>query len=563
MNINRKLSAKLIRSGLFQDSSFIKVFDASSFSIFIKGSKFSERILKSSNFRDLNTVYSNISKMDFALVVILLENEILLCNDPFGAYPLYLMLDKDNEVIVDNLNFLNREVLTNYDDFAIADYYLFHHVVGQNTLHQNVKRIPGHSVIRIDKNGNIEVKKNPAVYGTSGVNKISDALALSNQLSLGRSNHKTFLTLTGGYDSRLLLSLLLSEKADFETLTWGIKGNLQTEVAKQLSEKFNLIHHEIELGNDFTARIPQYIRKIFEKTPDSPFILDMPQFIYYSDLIAEKYGSADLVTGFMGSELLRGPSYSSEVLLTKFVADLYRTKSYEQLKKLILDKLINSKLFKNEFVYDNINSLAERYVLYSSVGIENLNSDCQVDYLLNEKYGKLFGQIIRLHNDSINLINPYLNVHFVSNQISRTFNQKTLYHNSKLLNFLSYRYYAQLINEIYPELLETKVDKGGFKLVDLLTIPGVIKIFYHKYFLDKKSIIRQKYSSPIDYSDWLKYIVIDVFSSNRSSSFSVLDYSNFQESVEAHYDKLSKIDKNSLIVLAGLQLFDKYLKDEL
>lgn len=561
MKIKSSTNFHVIKQLLLEDNTFNLIGNNSIQTLLFKGSSTNKNLFSMGNLREVQCVSDVFYNFDYGIAILIRENEIIIFNDRFGAYPLFINKDIDGIQIVDNLNYLSKEILKEYDELSIVDYYLFHHVVGQNTLHQNIKRIPGHSMIKIDNDCNIEVKKNPADYGIFGVDKISDSLALSNQLSLGKSNHKTFLTLTGGYDSRLLLSLLLSENADFETLTWGIKGNLQTEVAKELSKNFNLIHHEIELGNDFTVKIPQYIRQIFEKTPDSPFILDMPQFIYYSDLIAEKYGAVDIVTGFMGSELLRGPSYSSEVLLTKFVADLYRTKDDEQLKKLILDKLINSKLFKTEFVYDNINSLAERYVLYSSVGYENLNSDGQVDYLLKEKYGKLYGQIIRLHNDSINLINPYLNAHFVSNQTSRKFNNKTLYYNSKLLNFLSYRYYAQLINEIYPELLETKVDKGGFKLKDLLTIMGIVKIFYHKYFLDKKSVKRKKYSPPIDYSYWLKGIVIGTFNSERYTSFPALNYANIQKIVRDHYDSLSTIDKNSLIVLAGLQLFDRHIKD--
>lgn len=530
--------------------------------LFYKGSGYGLNLLKENRYSDINEIINLTEQFDYGIIVLIFNNTIYLFNDPYGAYPLFLNTNGNKTIVVDNINSFGRSMLSHYDELAIADYYLFHHAVGQNTLHRYIKRVRGNSIIKKEANGMIEVTSKRMLSRRLEIKKVSDETALSNHLKLAETNNIKLLTLTGGFDSRLLMSFLLSKSTNFETVTWGSVGNLQSHIAKKLSREFNLNHNEITLDDEFINQIPQLIKQIFLTTPDSPFILDMPQFLYYSDLIVKKYGAVDLITGFMGSELLRGPTYSSEVLLTKFIADLYKIKSFQDLKSIIHTSLSYSNLFNIEYINDNINALAERYVLYSSVGYERFNDTGQVNYLLNEKYGKMYSQIIRLHNKSINLINPYLNCHFINNQMLRNL-KGSFYSDSKFKNFKSYRYYADLIRKVYPGLLRTEIDKGGFYLKDLLTTSGFMRILINKYILKRKSSRLAEYSSVINYSEWLNEMIKESFNSESKSSLPMLNYGLINKLLDSGYENLTMKEKNSFIVLGGINMFMNHVNNEL
>ena len=56
----------------------------------------------------------------------------------------------------------------------------------------------------------------------------------------------------------------------------------------------------------------------------------------------------------MGSEIIRGPSYSSEVTLTKFAASIQLCESKQEIKQKLLDFQNEFKVISDEFLLKNL-----------------------------------------------------------------------------------------------------------------------------------------------------------------------------------------------------------------
>ena len=102
-------------------------------------------------------------------------------------------------------------------------------------------------------------------------------------------------------------------------MTWGQEGNLQTSTAEKISQQYNIVHKDIKLDASFQSEMNQYLEEIITTGSESPFAIDIPQFIHMCKALDK---GTNLISGFMGSEIIRGPSYSSQVTLMKFAADI-------------------------------------------------------------------------------------------------------------------------------------------------------------------------------------------------------------------------------------------------
>ena len=99
----------------------------------------------------------------------------------------------------------------------------------------------------------------------------------------------------------------------------------------------------------------------------------------------------NLISGFMGSEIIRGPSYSSQVTLTKFAADIGLAKTKEEIKLLIQEFQTEYPFLDDTVVNQNIDKLVDLYADYSKIGKQNSNRNTSIfKYLFLEKYPKIY-----------------------------------------------------------------------------------------------------------------------------------------------------------------------------
>lgn len=445
--------------------------------------------------------------LEYGFVAIQEGDTIDIYNDIFGAYPLFIST-KNNEVALSN--FFDFSAEDELDTIAVIQFIHFNHILKERTLSKHTRRIKGGSIISINKQelscnilNNWQSLEKELFGSPMALPEVKSWSTFKNFISDSKkADNPNVLTLTGGFDSRLLFGVLLDSGEHFDTLTWGQEGNLQTTTAEKISQQYKISHREIKLDASFQSKMNQYLEEIITAGSESPFAIDIPQFIHMCKALDK---GTNLISGFMGSEIIRGPSYSSQVTLTKFAADIGLAESRSRIKELIYDFQKNHPFIEDTQIEDSIETLVDDYATYSRVERDKTEKNHSIfKYLFLEKYPKIYGPIIKLHLDhDINLINPFMNIDFIKLMLHENSAASKLkpYQGNAFYNFKLYKYYAYALSDIYPDLNNTLVDRG-YKIKDLTSTAGLIRLplfqIYRKYLRQKTN----KGTPTVDSKKW-------------------------------------------------------------
>lgn len=492
--------------------------------------------------------------LEYGLVIIIdkINESITIFNDIYGAFPLFLETNENSKIIKNSFQFDPNKTL---NKLAIVQLLHFNHLLGKNTLNIETEKISGGQKIIVDKKGYSIID---FFTWNDYVNEIQKGIKVETRVLMNaaineslKSKTNPILTLTGGFDSRLLLGLLLQQKSKFSTITWGAPNNNQTSRAQEISSEFKIDHTNINLDEHFKNEVPRILNYILKNGTENPFITDIPQFIYMCEKLDK---NSDLISGFMGSEIIRGPSYSSQVTLTKFAADIGLSTSKEEIKELILKFNAQFPYISQSFIDQNMNELIEEYSSYSKIGLVNTNQKNSniFKYLFYEKYPKIYGPIIRFHHDlNINLINPYLDFTFIVKTLreNKALSEMTPYENGSLNNFYSYRFYAKEMKKIFPGLLHTKMDRG-YKLKDLISTFGIMKLIpYQVYRKFKNKNIPQ--IKVVDSNSWYAELIQNNVEINQQELKHVLNSTYINEN-RSKINTMTDLDKIKFQLILGL-----------
>ncbi|MDD3686431.1 MAG: hypothetical protein RBR71_13540 [Gudongella sp.] len=499
----------------------------------------------------------------FVIIVKKLCNTITIYNDIFGYNRVFYKKD-NKKILVSNSYSLLNDNKQSIAPYAILDLVLFHYLVGGSTPSNIIKKLKGGNKLLINKNECVEVPTKPIldffkdrfephVHTLKNTREI-----LQNEITSKLDNNKTtYLTLTGGFDSRTLLSVLLQSRIPFETITWGGKGNLQNNVSQEISSSFGIKHKDIYLSDDFIKEIFLYSQNIIEINPENPMILDMPQYLYMSKNIPE----SNIITGFMGSEIIRGPSVSSQTTLTQVAAKLALCNSLDEFYNFTSKFLDRLNLFNKEYINQILPEYIEKFYYHFTQASSTHKR--ALEFLFYEKYVGFFKNAVQLHKPH-NLINPYMNLDFITTIL----NQKTSILNYPVFNTSSkdhfdfYKVYAQIIKSAYPKMLNTRVDRG-YKIKHLTNFYDYPFLAYYHL---KNHILRRskvKYSKPLDYPLWMKQMILDNLQNSNSLNSDLFNL----ESINVILDKYSsgllndELMQKKLIILAGINLYNNSISN--
>ncbi|MBN1217150.1 MAG: hypothetical protein JXA99_17150 [Candidatus Lokiarchaeota archaeon] len=477
------------------------------------------------------------------------EQEIIFKNDMYGVYPLYYYFDKKFILSDDYLIIFKSLANTEVNKDALFDLILFNKMLGDKTLTKQIKRIKPSTEIKYIKN-TIALKNQSDILG-----KIK---SLEYQGKIGQSinesiidnlniNKEIILTLSGGFDTRALFSIMLDSELTFKTLTWGQAGSREMLLTKSLSKKFNIKHIELILNNSYIKNLENYIERFIGKNLGNPLILDTIHYEYMNERISDK----NVITGFCGSEIIRGLSlFGYQTFFTYPAFWLLSLKDEMKVSSLLKKYILNLNCFTNDFedcFYDYLHSLFEYRELYSLLSIE----EKFLIYILYEIYPKYFGTIINtLYNN--NVINPFMHIGFISKYLEKQkkFNKVQTNKYNAYQRFSTYKFYSDLIRATTPELLHTSSDRG-YSLHHLQNSrfdKVMIEIVKNK----KNSI---NYPKTIDYSLWMKNKII------KEENFSHLtnEIKFFNDVSDSN--NLNTQNSRKLIIMYGLEKYFKVLKN--
>jgi asparagine synthase (glutamine-hydrolysing) len=199
---------------------------------------------------------------------------VLLATDTIGKYPVYWRADADGLVFSSDLSALLKATpaAARLDLRALADYLTLGMVLGDKTLVQGVKELDPGTVLTYDMR-QARVSCQPYVrLDTFFQNKVSDkaryfdALTAAFTAAVRRAaggSQAVGLSLSGGLDSRAILSAMDRTSPAWRTYTLGVEGCADQVIADRLSRIAGTRHVFFRLDNtylkDFLPNMAQMV----------------------------------------------------------------------------------------------------------------------------------------------------------------------------------------------------------------------------------------------------------------------------------------------------------------
>ncbi len=515
--------------------------------------------IKSNSFTQKN-IESAIENLINGYILLIDKNDknIYLYTDIFGFYHLFYLNRNDKIIVSNNYNDLIEYSHKKLDYYAFLDVVLFNYTLLDRTPLKDIKRVKGGSFVRIAENSTLKIESKFNYADNFTYNELSkaDEVQISNYITDALSKNlaskeNNILTMTGGFDSRILLSALCNQNLRFESITFGQKGNIEIETIKPFMNRFSSHHELIDLDEKYVKNIDSTLRDYLNYTLDCPVSLDLPHYLFVKNNIP----SSNLITGFMGGEILSGQSIGAQVTFTEFAGDLLTTKNIDDLKQKFLDKVSDLKILNKDkiepLLSDYLKSLEE--YLYQEDHINILK------FLINEKYAKFFGAINKVFKNHSNIVVPFIDKNILDMILNSniSFLKKKQFQKNPLPNFKVKTLQAKMVDYLCKDLSKTKLDRL-YTINDLskpyrypLAALGYFKSHYLK--TNKKS-----YPKPHNYDKWYRETIINDLSRITNDDLQKFLNHHDQESLQRLYDKSGSSEKKRLANILALKLaFDK------
>jgi asparagine synthase (glutamine-hydrolysing) len=187
------------------------------------------------------------------------EDECLILTSPYGACQHYYTVQRGQffhaDTVLGVLKQANLSWAWNWR--ALADVAQYDHTLASDTLHPEVSRVPAASVVHF-VNGKLEVRTIPW-------SRLHRQRSTSPQIALAALHEglraigcfapaSPVVSMSGGYDSRVILAALLAHETRPHLLTMGFEDSTDVVIARQIARRLGLQQSIVSLGiEDYLA----------------------------------------------------------------------------------------------------------------------------------------------------------------------------------------------------------------------------------------------------------------------------------------------------------------------
>lgn len=335
-----------------------------------------DTIICGNGFKDSNQVYILMDEDDWRntlnfnidisiiegsfILISYFRNQLRIIPDRIGTRFFYLAKFKDYIIVSTRLDFISKFCGYNDLDYpAFSSLWLLQNQIGSRCLFKNIEKY--YNSLSIDlTNNNIfyeDKRWKPQIIEKIDKESIINLLLKYCNPNLHR-NKKLSLGLSGGFDSRFLLSLLISSKANFDTHTFGSIESKDVLIAKKIAEKTGLEHkHYYEFVNNEDNKLIDNLRAFIRKTLAVMPISEYLQKRYYP--LIQNQNKVIIDAGF--AEILRNGLYYKIALKWKKLINRKNSKFF-----LNLLKVQRANIFKEEFIISLNKFLEKEFEQYFS-----------------------------------------------------------------------------------------------------------------------------------------------------------------------------------------------------
>lgn len=428
-----------------------------------------------------------------------------------GLLKLYYYLGRNRLILSTSVASIlnNLDQKPKLDEVAILQHGLFEHPLGDRTHFNDIKILDNFSYLKHDL-ARTQIKpffdlsrslsERPSLtwkdtYALSpGIfNKVMDLIVPETSFNSA---------LTGGYDSRTILSYLLCKpKLDFQLYSWAADDRWpDVAVAKMITERFGLNYQPIELGNEMFDLYPVLADQHVYWTDGLGSINRTNQM--YSHAVLAKH-SRFTITGYFGSEILRPLSRQNIMINAEFIDVLFSKDRHIWLAGNIV-KLHNRSAFQEQFLSRHKEELAESiHQYFASIDGEMSLSMKKFFYVLKSGFWKFFGQEFHAQRVNCCILSPYIDDDFIDFILTTPVIDIHKGNYRRNLNDIlkGQAFYHPIMKANCPALMDIKTNRG-FSPKDFESFLYPVNVFA-KFYLNKRQHRKAKIKG-FDSSSWNK-----------------------------------------------------------
>lgn len=493
-----------------------------------------------SEFYDLhNSVIVDYIKGNYVLIVWnKIEKHIFASVGKSGLFKLYYLQTQHGVIFATTLDSIAQHPLYKKEINYIAVYetLLFGYPLGSITYCDGIELLDNYSYINFNAQEHKldlvpyydladKLQESPS-YNWKETFEQTPKLFNKSVDVITRGESRINAALTGGFDSRTILSRLGEYSGEVQFYSWGAtKQSLDVSIPESICKKLGLDYKWVQLGAAFLSDYGKYADMLLFFTDGLGNIKRCNQM--YSHYQLSSYSRLNL-TGAIGSELLRPnngldtniyPAMKDLIFFDTF--DINRLESYEyHVSNLLSPDLIHS--IKSD-VMDHISSELHKFMRYKEPHLNLYN------YTLSQSLWKFFGQEFHAARVFEFVVTPYSDddlVEFIVQTPVPSLNKHAFERNAKDLK-AGQLFYLPIIDKNMPQLLDVPTTRGytprqlrsKFYPINIL-IPFIFSRLYSKHFVGKASYNAKDWNkieyntnlNVLKYSDKeLKHLEIDNF----------------------------------------------------
>ncbi len=196
---------------------------------------------------------------EYTLVIETSGGEVTVVTSPVGATHYFYSLHEGQFFHGDQVAAILRASgqSWSWDWPALGDLCQLENLTGNHTLHPSIHRVPPGSVLHF-ADGKVTLRSVAAVDTLRRGPADPDAAVAALNASVARlAGDNPYLSLSGGFDSRVILSAMLRLGLRPRLITMGRDDATDVQVARRMAERFDLPHQLIALDlEDFFEHAP-------------------------------------------------------------------------------------------------------------------------------------------------------------------------------------------------------------------------------------------------------------------------------------------------------------------
>lgn len=457
------------------------------------------------------------------VVYIKTDNESRVYTDHLGLSKVFFRYTDSLVRVSSNMfDFTHNEVSA--ESFAVFS-VMYHHTGGLSPFKDIRYLKPGHFLRITDKLEEVEYWNSISLI-SSRKDKISSEdiserfYQVVNAYIRCLKPKSVGLTLTGGYDSRIILAALLKNGVETVAYTYGNPDSIDNFIAEKISMEMGVKHLNYDLNTPSPKQIDDYSRFIARESGGLATIHRMHRLYAVQEFIGDVPETDLILTGHMGGEVMKG-IFFDDLITSPYVRRRWNKENKETLLHEVIDYGF---IRENSVSYENVNGLIDQEKYWGNdVGINHF----------------LFSIILKAglhHSQDIGLINRdvapcfpvFVDIDFLELLLKSKYSM--LYNESRMRNpfkrIHAYEINCSMIKDLYPPLTKIPLGKRGMFTPE--------EYFGNKMILILKRASRYKqnrgFKSNYSIGEWLKDYIASLLPQMMHSELSgFIDFKLYSE----------------------------------